>query len=500
MSPRSPPSPKSLIEAPVPLSSVTHTPKRGDLPSFISTPASPTTITRQPPPDNNAPIQLQMFSSSVDKWLTAKLPPGLLYFISQNVGLVLVAISQLFFVLMGLTVKYFLSATQISATTLILVRMSITAICCVLSLWLIKHDPNPLLGPPGIRCTLLLRGFFGFMGLLSGYQSLKGLTLSDSVTIQFLAPSVTALLGFLFLHETLSQREIVAGFFCLIGVVLVSRPPFIFGKEGKGEDIPLPDEVAGGTRLNLSPAPGEVNQQGNDTAERAIAVTWAFVAVFFSSMACKYNHIVSVQTKSRSCLVKALIWGLQIQRSGGSETKHTPFILSLIFRTHVPSLAVCKLLHENNLDFNSQSPLKTVCSPIASRWLLFKPGHIVWVSSLRELLFIITIGVCPFLSLPFPSLPSFSRLYSHTLLILDFPQIDIRICSANIPDPRSPTRKSWSSRSRHISPSRLLSFARVCALGNDTFIPLNFGDGAYLSVRHLGCCKFSITPFMLILP
>lgn len=331
MSPRSPRSPKSLIEAPVPLSSVTHTPKRGNLPSFISTPASPTTITRQPSPDNNAPIQLQMFSSSVDKWLSAKLPPGLVYFISQNVGLVLVGISQLFFVLMGLTVKYFLSATQISAATLIFVRMSITAICCVLSLWLIKRDPNPLLGPPGIRCTLLLRGFFGFMGLLSSYQSLKGLTLSDSVTIQFLAPSVTALLGFLFLHETLSQREILAGFFCLIGVVLVSRPPFIFGREGKGEDIPLPDEVAGGTRLNLPPAPGEVNQQGNDTAERAIAVTWAFVAVFFSSMACKYNYIVSIQTKSRRWLVKALIWGVRYNNQVDRKQSTRPSFYHLLF-------------------------------------------------------------------------------------------------------------------------------------------------------------------------
>ncbi|KAE8542706.1 hypothetical protein D1P53_001488 [Cryptococcus gattii VGV] len=352
MSLRSPPSPKSLIEAPVPLSSVTHTPKRGDLPSFISTPASPTSITRQPSPDNNVPIQLQMFSSSVDKWLTAKLPPGLVYFISQNVGLVLVGISQLFFVLMGLTVKYFLSATQISATTLIFVRMSITAICCVLSLWLIKRDPNPLLGPPGIRCTLLLRGFFGFMGLLSSYQSLKGLTLSDSVTIQFLAPSVTALLGFLFLQEKLSQREILAGFFCLIGVVLVSRPPFIFGREGKGEDIPLPDEVAGGTRLNLPPAPGEVNQRGNDTAERAIAVTWAFVAVFFSSMA--YTTIRWIGNKAHA-------------------------------------------LH--SITYFSYS-----CTITCGLWLLFKPGHVVWVSSLRELLFIITIGIFGFAAQTFLTL------------------------------------------------------------------------------------------------
>lgn len=337
-----------LTQAPVPLSPVALAPKKEKLPSFTSSPASPTTITHRPSPDNNSPIQLQMFSSSIDNWLTAKLPPGLIYFISQNVGLVLVAISELFFVLMGLTVKYFLSATQISTTTLIFVRMGITAICCVLSLWLIKRDPNPFLGPPGIRRILILRGFFGFMGLLSSYQSLRGLTLSDSVTIQFLAPSVTALLGFLFLHETLSQREILAGFFCLVGVVLVSRPPFIFGGEGKGEDIALPEDGGRGTRLDLPLPPGEGDQEGNNATERAIAVTWAFVAVFFASMACKYKDTIPDQIKSSWWFTKSADMGSQIQQSGGSETKRTRFIPSPTFLTHVLSLAVCKLFQKES--------------------------------------------------------------------------------------------------------------------------------------------------------
>ncbi|OXC69015.1 hypothetical protein AYX13_02304 [Cryptococcus neoformans] len=353
MSARSPRSPKMpLTQAPVPLSPVALAPKRGKLPSFTSSPASPTTITHRPSSDNNAPIRLQMFSSSIDNWLTAKLPPGLIYFISQNVGLVLVAISELFFVLMGLTVKYFLSATQISTTTLIFVRMGITAICCVLSLWLINRDPNPFLGPPGIRRILILRGFFGFMGLLSSYQSLRGLTLSDSVTIQFLAPSVTALLGFLFLHETLSQREILAGFFCLVGVVLVSRPPFIFGGEGKGEDIALPEDGGRGTRLDLPLPPGEGDQQGNNATERAIAVTWAFVAVFFASMA--YTTIRWIGNKAHA-------------------------------------------LH--SITYFSYS-----CTITCGLWLLFKPGHIVWVSSLRELLFILTIGLFGFAAQTFLTL------------------------------------------------------------------------------------------------
>lgn len=416
MSARSPRSPKMpLTQAPVPLSPVALAPKRGKLPSFTSSPASPTTITHRLSSDNNAPIRLQMFSSSVDNWLTAKLPPGLIYFISQNVGLVLVAISELFFVLMGLTVKYFLSATQISTTTLIFVRMGITAICCVLSLWLIKRDPNPFLGPPGIRRILILRGFFGFMGLLSSYQSLRGLTLSDSVTIQFLAPSVTALLGFLFLHETLSQREILAGFFCLVGVVLVSRPPFIFGGEGKGEDIALPEDGGRGTRLDLPLPPGEGDQQGNNATERAIAVTWAFVAVFFASMACKYKDTIPDQTKSSWWLRKALIWEVrynnQVDRKQSARASFH-HLLFLLMYYHLRSVSYFK----RDLNLNSQLRMKTVYSPIASRWLLFKPGHIVWVSSLRELLFILTIGVCPL-----PSLPSFNQLKSHSLLMLDFP-------------------------------------------------------------------------------
>lgn len=353
MSARSPRSPKMpLTQAPVPLSPVTLSPKRGKLTSFTSSPASPTAITRRPSPDNNASVRLQMFSSSVDDWLTAKLPPGLIYFISQNVGLVFVAISELFFVLMGLTVKYFLSATQISTTTLIFVRMGITAICCVLSLWLIKRDPNPLLGPPGIRGILILRGFFGFMGLLSSYQSLRGLTLSDSVTIQFLAPSVTALLGFLFLHETLSQREILAGFFCLVGVVLVSRPPFIFGGEGKREDITLPGE-GGGTRLDLPLPPGEGDQEGNDTTERAIAVTWAFVAVFFASMACKYKvYYPKPKSNLAGDYEERLIWKVrynnQVDRKQSARASfHHLLFLHMYY--HLRSVSYFK----RDLDLNS---------------------------------------------------------------------------------------------------------------------------------------------------
>jgi len=233
------------------------------------------------------PTKESLLNTSIST-ITSKLPPGITNFIQQNVGLTLVGCAQLFFVLMSLTVKYFLSTTKISAFTLIFVRMSITAIFCTLSLIFVIKDKNPILGPEGIRLLLFLRGLFGFISLLGMYQSLRGLTVSDAVTIQFLAPTLTGLLGYLFLKEKMKLKEIIAGFACLVGVVLVSRPSFIFGKNLEDGNLPGSLPEGGGTRLDLPPPPpGEGDSEGIQTPERAISVAWAFVMVFFTAIACE---------------------------------------------------------------------------------------------------------------------------------------------------------------------------------------------------------------------
>lgn len=208
--------------------------------------------------------------------LMEKLPPSVANFVEHNTGLIYVAVAQLFFALMGTTVKYFISSTEISILMLILIRMLITSIGCTGSLALMR-DPNYFLGPPEVRKLLIGRAMAGFIGLFSGYSTLKGLSVSDSVTIQFLTPSGTALLGYIFLREKLTRKELLAGLCSLIGVVLVSRPPFLFG-QGNNDMIP-PDDVGG------IPIPGEGGDV--DTPGRMIGVCWALLAVCGSSCACK---------------------------------------------------------------------------------------------------------------------------------------------------------------------------------------------------------------------
>jgi drug/metabolite transporter (DMT)-like permease len=203
--------------------------------------------------------------------LLARLPIHVQLFINANVGLLLVASSQIFMVGMGLSAKYFVSTTEISTLTLIMVRMLITAACCIAWLAAEGKEEHIYLGPPEIRRLLVVRGITGFASLYAGFQSLRGLSVSDSTTIQFLAPNLTAALGFLVLGETLGWRDIVAGMTCLGGVLLISRPQFLFG---------VPAEVlegAGGDAVNAAVSP----------EERALGVFWALIGVACSALSCE---------------------------------------------------------------------------------------------------------------------------------------------------------------------------------------------------------------------
>ena len=212
-----------------------------------------------------------------EQLLRAYTSPGLYSYLTQNVGLVMVAGAQFFFTCMNLTVKYFISISSISIPTLILVRMVITVLGCNIAL-LVRRDPHPWLGPPDIRRLLAIRGFTGFVGLASNYLSYYGLKVSDSTAIQFLSPSVTALLGFVLLKETMKKREIAAGFASFIGVMFVSRPPFLFGG-GDAKATPI-DDVG-------SADPSQQLDEGATTSSRMAGVAWATVTVFSSACACE---------------------------------------------------------------------------------------------------------------------------------------------------------------------------------------------------------------------
>jgi drug/metabolite transporter (DMT)-like permease len=206
-------------------------------------------------------------------WLRPYVSGPAFIFITSNVGFVLVALAQFCFACMNITVKYFLSITPVTVTTLILVRMGISSVGSILALYLMG-DPNPVLGPPEMRRYLYARGVAGFVGLFAAYKSYIGLSVSDSMAIGYLTPSLSAIFAFFFLGERCSRREILAGVACLGGVLLISRPPMIFGEYGSGEGSPA-DETGGAPPPDV---PAMSRMQG---------VAWALVGVCGATMACE---------------------------------------------------------------------------------------------------------------------------------------------------------------------------------------------------------------------
>ena len=211
-------------------------------------------------------------------WLRPYISEDRYEFITSNLGLLFVAGAQFFFACMNISVKYFLSVTPMAVTTLILVRMGITSLCGISALY-IMGDPHPFLGPPESRRLLFFRGLAGFVGLFTAYKSYTGLSVSDSTAIQYLTPSLTVIFAFLFLGERIARREILAGLTCLGGVLLISRPPLIFGSAG-GEGPGGPDE--GGAHL---PGHGDLNR-----ISRMEGVAWALLSVCGATTACESTH------------------------------------------------------------------------------------------------------------------------------------------------------------------------------------------------------------------
>ncbi|KAI1789856.1 EamA-like transporter family-domain-containing protein [Ganoderma leucocontextum] len=157
-------------------------------------------------------------------------------FFSENAGLLLIALSQGFASLMGVFVKKLNGLDPpVHPLELIWVRMAMTWVICVAYMSL-TGVPDPVLGPRGIRVLLAFRGLSGFVGLFGTYYALQYLSLSDATMLSFLTPMCTAVTGALLLKENLTVRQMVASLFSLLGVVLIARPEFLFGRhQGSGE-------------------------------------------------------------------------------------------------------------------------------------------------------------------------------------------------------------------------------------------------------------------------
>ncbi|TDL20467.1 hypothetical protein BD410DRAFT_899584 [Rickenella mellea] len=147
----------------------------------------------------------------------------------NNTGLLLITLSQLFGSCMNVSVKLLNGLDPpVPPFELVAIRMMFTYIFSIAYMYHQKV-PHTFLGPPGVRMLLVVRGVSGFFGLFGMYYSLQYLSLSDAVVLTFLIPTVTAISGYFLLNEGFSRGQAMAGFFSLLGVVLIARPTFLFG-------------------------------------------------------------------------------------------------------------------------------------------------------------------------------------------------------------------------------------------------------------------------------
>jgi drug/metabolite transporter (DMT)-like permease len=139
-----------------------------------------------------------------------------------SVGLWYMIGSAFFFSLMTLAVK--LVGRRIPSQEVVLVRGSLNVAFSYL-----------LLRRAGVRpwgnrpLPLTLRGFLGFGSLSCLYFAVVRLPLADATVLQYTSPMWTAFLAVWVLGEHMQRREVLFAAASAVGVVVITRPSFLFG-------------------------------------------------------------------------------------------------------------------------------------------------------------------------------------------------------------------------------------------------------------------------------
>ncbi|CAE7119239.1 unnamed protein product [Rhizoctonia solani] len=223
-------------------------------------------------------------------------------FIKDNQGLFIIAASQFFFSLMNLSVKFLTAIGEpVPTLEIVCVRMFITYVCCQVYMFA-AGVPDPILGPKGVRKWLVIRGVVGFFGLFGLYYSLHYMSLSDATVLTFLAPTVTAAFGFLFLREAVSWKQIVAGLTSLVGVVLIAKPTSLFGGSGKTDT----GSGAGGPIVT--------------EAERMVAVGVAMLGVLGASAAYVSLRVIGKRAHPMHTMSYFSLWCVLVSVVAGFAT------------------------------------------------------------------------------------------------------------------------------------------------------------------------------------
>jgi drug/metabolite transporter (DMT)-like permease len=188
----------------------------------------------------------------------ALLTPGMRYMIA----------AALAFSVMSLMVRY--AGQWLPSQEMVVARAVFSLVVTGLYLYRAKISPWG-----NNRRLLLARGIIGYAGLAAFYYALVHMPLAEATVIQYTNPVFAAVLAVWLLGERMRRREVVLVLLSIAGVLLISKPSFIFGGHS-----------------NLKPlvvAIGMIGAIGSGTAyvlvRKLSATEHVMVIVFYFSMA-----------------------------------------------------------------------------------------------------------------------------------------------------------------------------------------------------------------------
>ncbi|XP_051969088.1 solute carrier family 35 member G1-like [Xyrauchen texanus] len=156
----------------------------------------------------------------------------------------------------GLGLLYSLLASVFFSVAALLVKkiegihaIEISAIRCFFQMLFVMpamiYYKTGFLGPRGMRIYLFFRGLLGSNAMILLYYAVLQMPLADAMVIMFSNPVFTALLAWIFLKEKCTIWDFVFTAFTLTGVVLIARPPFLFGGEVPGIEGDYKNHIKG---------------------------------------------------------------------------------------------------------------------------------------------------------------------------------------------------------------------------------------------------------------
>ncbi|XP_053441154.1 solute carrier family 35 member G1 [Nycticebus coucang] len=145
-----------------------------------------------------------------------------------GLGLFYTLLSAFLFSLSSLFVKKVQDVHAVEISAFRCVFQMLVIIPCLI------YRKTGFIGPKDRRIFLVLRGVLGSTAMILIYYAFQTMSLADATVITFSSPVFTSIFAWIFLKEKYSPWDALFTLFSVAGVILIVRPPFLFGSSSSG--------------------------------------------------------------------------------------------------------------------------------------------------------------------------------------------------------------------------------------------------------------------------